>query len=318
MIQVTGLEKKYGDKTALHQISFQIGAGEVVGLLGLNGAGKSTTMNILTGYIGFDRGQVSVNGCDLKSQPLLAKAQTGYLPEQPAFYAGMRVKEYLNFICDLKGVTRDKAQRAAHVDQLISQVGLQEVNTRLIRNLSKGYRQRVSFAQALAGDPKVLILDEPTVGLDPSQVQEMRSLIKRCGQSMTVLISSHILSEIREMCSRVLVLKEGRLIADDSPENLALRTRQTSRLRLRVKAGREEAEQALKSIKGDPEARFLGELEAGTADFLLTAKEEQDIREEVFLALSKAGLPLLAADGGEASLEDIFLRLVRKPGEVDA
>ncbi|NLX82742.1 MAG: ABC transporter ATP-binding protein [Clostridiales bacterium] len=310
MIKVQGLTKRYGDKTALLDVSFQIGPGEIVGLLGLNGAGKSTTMNILTGYLGFDKGSVVINGQDIQKKPLKAKAQIGYLPEQPAFYAGMQVREYLDFICDLKRIKPDKKARKDHLLRICKEVGLLEMQHRLIRNLSKGYRQRVSFAQALIGDPKVIILDEPTVGLDPSQVQEIRALIKRFGRDRTVLISSHILSEIKEMCSRVLVLRNGRLICDDTPENLAARTRQTQAVRLRVKGEEEAVLTALRNARGAQSARYLGVSEEGTVDVLFTVLQEQDARLIAFLALSKPGLPILHIDGAEATLEDIFLRLV--------
>lgn len=310
MIQVEHLSKRYGDKKALSDISFQIGPGEVVGLLGLNGAGKSTTMNILTGYIGFDEGRVLVCGHDVMQSPGAAKKHIGYLPEQPAHYAGMRVTEYLDFICDLKGIREGRLQRKQRIEAVCSEVGLAQVRRRLIRNLSKGYRQRVSFAQALVGDPRVLILDEPTVGLDPSQVQEIRSLIRRQGQDRIVLISSHILSEIREMCSRVLVLKEGRLICDDTPENLAARTRQTREVRLRVKGAQDRVLSALKGISGARAAAALGSAEEGTVDVLFQAEEGLDARLLAFSALAEARLPILHTYGAEATLEDIFLRLV--------
>lgn len=309
MIKAQGVSKRYGDKLALSDISFQIGPGEIVGLLGLNGAGKSTTMNILTGYIGFDTGSVLINGQDIRKKPLLAKAQIGYLPEQPAFYAGMRVREYLDFICDLKRIYPDKKSRKAHISQICSMVGLDAMQNRLIRNLSKGYRQRVSFAQAFIGDPKVIILDEPTVGLDPSQIQEIRALIKRSGQDRTVLISSHILSEIKEMCSRVLVLRDGRLICDDTPENLAARTRQTQEIHLRVKGAQNAVLETLQTASG-AQARYLGVSEEGTVDVLFTVPPHQDARLTAFDALAKAGLAILHIDGAEATLEDIFLRLV--------
>ncbi len=318
MIQVRDLVKRYGDKAALNGVSFGIGAGEVVGLLGLNGAGKSTTMNILTGYLHMDSGSVKVGGFDLLSQPLKAKAQVGYMPEQPAFYGNMRVREYLNFICDLRGAARTRAARRLHVDDICARVGLEGMQNRLVRNLSKGYRQRVSFAQALAGDPKVLILDEPTVGLDPSQIQDIRALVRNLGKERTVLISSHILSEISELCSRVLVLKEGTLVADDSPRSLAARTRQAHKARLRVQAGFEQAKAALEQAPGNPRIDSQGTLEEGTVELAFTLDRGLDARVEAFKALAKAGLPLLYTYGAEPSLEDIFLHLVGRAGEEEA
>jgi len=220
MVNVSGLTKRYGDKTALDDVSFSIGAGEVVGLLGLNGAGKTTTMNILTGYISATSGDVSIGGFDIISEGGKAKKLIGYLPEQISFYPELRVNEHLSFICGLKGVFKDKKARAEHIDDICSKVGLAEVKTRMIRNLSKGYRQRVGFAQALIGDPKVMILDEPTSGLDPSQIVEIRNLIKKCGLDKTIIVSSHILPEIQTICNRVMVISDGRLVADDSSERL--------------------------------------------------------------------------------------------------
>ena len=220
MVEVKNLTKRYGDKTALDDVSFSTGMGEVVGLLGLNGAGKTTTMNILTGYISATSGEVSIGGFDITSESSKAKKLIGYLPELPAFYPEIRVCEHLDFICGIKGVFRDKAERAEHIDDICGRVGISDVQKRMIRNLSKGYRQRVGFAQALVGNPKVIILDEPTAGLDPSQIIEIRSLIKECGKKSTVIVSSHILSEIQTVCNRIIIINEGRLVADDTPERL--------------------------------------------------------------------------------------------------
>ncbi len=311
MIEAQNLVKRFGDKTALDDVSFAIGPGQIVGLLGLNGAGKSTTMNILTGYLGATSGRALINGFDISKEPTKAKRHIGYLPEQPAFYSGMRVKEYLNFICDLKTLNSDPAWRKAHISELCERTGLGQMKGRLIRNLSKGYRQRVSFAQALAGYPAVLIMDEPTVGLDPSQILEIRGLIRQMGQTATVLISSHILSEIRELCQRVIVLKEGRLIADDSPEHLAEQTRRSHHLRIRARGSQEAVIAALAGLPGIS-CQALGSFEAQSVDVELWGAQGQDLREAVFHALASAGIPLLQTDGGEATLEDIFLRLVSK------
>jgi len=220
MIQASNLTKRYGDKTALEDVSFSIDAGEVVGLLGLNGAGKTTTMNILTGYISATSGSVTIGGYDIASESSKAKRLIGYLPELPAFYPEVRVCEHLDFICGIKGVYKDKAERLQHIDEICARVGISNVKRRMIRNLSKGYKQRVGFAQALIGNPQVIILDEPTAGLDPSQIVDIRSLIKECGNDSTVIVSSHILSEIQAVCSRVIIINEGKLVADDNPESL--------------------------------------------------------------------------------------------------
>jgi len=220
MVQVKNLTKRYGDKTALDNVSFSVKAGDVVGLLGLNGAGKTTTMNILTGYISATSGDVSIGGHDIASESSKAKRLIGYLPELPAFYPEIRVNEHLDFICGIKGVFKDKTERLKHIDEVCARVGIADVQKRMIRNLSKGYRQRVGFAQALIGNPKVIILDEPTAGLDPSQIIDIRSLIKECGKESTVIVSSHILSEIQSVCNRVIVINEGKLVADESSESL--------------------------------------------------------------------------------------------------
>ena len=220
MIQVTNLTKRYGSKIALDDISFSVGAGDVAGLLGLNGAGKTTTMNILTGYISATSGDVLIGGFNIASEGSKAKSLIGYLPELPAFYPEMRVNEHLDFICGIKGLFKNKKERAEHIDGICARVGLSDVKKRMVRNLSKGYRQRVGFAQALVGDPNVIILDEPTAGLDPSQIIEIRNLIKECGKKSTVIVSSHILSEIQTVCNRIIVINEGRLVADGTPDDL--------------------------------------------------------------------------------------------------
>jgi ABC-2 type transport system ATP-binding protein len=307
LIEVSHITKCYGEKRALDDLSFAIGAGQVVGLLGLNGAGKSTTMNILTGYISATSGSVKIGGHDIASGGK-ARRITGYLPEQPAFYPEMRVDEHLDFICRLKGFGKTKRERRGHVLEICRRVGLAEVQTRMVRNLSKGYRQRVGFAQALAGEPKVIILDEPTAGLDPSQIIEMRKLIADCGQNSTVIVSSHILSEIQAVCGRVIVIDEGRLIADDTPERL---TSGESRLvKLRVKGEPERISATLKAIKNVKTVKRLKAMEPGACDFAVTGHNGLDIREELFRALAAADLPMLSARAEITSLEDVFLRLI--------
>ena len=244
MVEVVNLVKDYGDKRALDDISFSIGTDEVVGLLGLNGAGKTTTMNILTGYISATSGRVSIGGHDILSESGKVKTLTGYLPEQPSFYPEMRVDEHLDFICDLKGVTKDKKARQEHLDEIYRRTGITDVQKRMVRNLSKGYRQRVGFAGALVGKPKLLILDEPTAGLDPSQIKEMRNLITECGKESTVIVSSHILFEVDAVCDRVIIINEGKLIADDTPANLLAKNNATSleEVFLRLTVNRERKE----------------------------------------------------------------------------
>jgi ABC-2 type transport system ATP-binding protein len=314
LIQVTNLVKRYGEKEALGGISFSIEPGEIVGLLGLNGAGKSTTMNILTGYISSSAGTVSIDGHDIVKEPTACKRVIGYLPEQFSFYPDMRVREYLDFVCDLKGFSPDPAKRKQHLRDICARVGISKMTGRMIRNLSKGYKQRVGFAQALVGNPKVLILDEPTVGLDPSQIIEIRQLIKDSGKDSTVIVSSHILSEIQAICSRVIVIHEGRIIADGAPERLMQDIRTDHRLAIRVQGTQKEIEAALNNLPKVRSVKALPQRELGTQDFLVEGKLGSDIRADVFYALAKANLPLLHTYGGELSLEDVFLHLTAGRG----
>ena len=314
MIQVTNLTKRYGDKIALDNVSFTVDVGQVVGLLGLNGAGKSTTMNILTGYISVTDGAVFIGGYDIASEGGKAKRMIGYMPEQPVFYPEMRVDEHLDFICGLRGVYKDKHARATHIGDVCAQVGISDVQRRMIRNLSKGYRQRVGFAQAVIGRPKVIILDEPTAGLDPSQIFEMRKIIKEYGRESTVIVSSHILSEIQTVCSRVIVLNEGRVIADDASERLTGEANPAHGLRLRIKGEPESVKSALLETAGVQRVEKLDKGEPGAYDYDVYGELDCDIREAVFYSLAKAELPILTPYGSGRSLEDVFLKLTAGAG----
>jgi ABC-2 type transport system ATP-binding protein len=309
LIHVENLTKWYGDKLALDDVSFDVQPGEVLGLLGLNGAGKSTAMNILTGYIGATSGTVTIDGHDISQEPLLAKRVIGYLPELLSFYNDMRVSEYLDFVCDLKHV---KDGRRDHVAGICEQVGIAHMTRRMVRNLSKGYRQRLGFAQALIGDPKVLILDEPTVGLDPSQIIEIRSLIQEVGQTSAVIMSSHILAEIRAVCSRVIVLHNGRVLADDTPERLGATARTGHRLVARIQGKPERVQATLRQVPGLKQVKVLGQREPDAYEFLIEGAPQQDVRVAVFRALAKADLPLLSTHRSETALETVFLRLVEE------
>lgn len=310
LVKVEHLVKYYGEKKVLSDISFSIREGEVVGLLGLNGVGKSTTMNILTGYLSATSGKVEIDGHDILTDANAAKRSIGYLPEFFAFYPEMRVNEYLSFCCDLKGVTRNPKERAEHLDAICERVGLSHVRERMIRNLSKGYKQRVGFAQALVGNPKVLILDEPTVGLDPSQIIEIRELIRSAGKSSTVIVSSHILSEIQAICDRVIVIHAGKVIADDTPESLSRKILATHRMVVRVLGEPETVLPVLSGIPGVEKVLQLGQKEPNAYDYRIDGQPDTDIRADVFRALAQADLPLLCTYNNELSLEDVFLNLV--------
>lgn len=307
MIEVKGLTKYYGDKLALNNVSFNVERGEILGLLGLNGAGKSTIMNIITGYIGASAGTVSIDGHDVFREPLEAKKAVGYLPEQFVFYSDMRVSEYLDFICDLKKVNKNRSE---HVKDICDKVGISHIAGRMVRNLSKGYKQRVGLAQAIIGNPKVLILDEPTVGLDPSQVVEIRSVIKEIGKTSTVIFSSHILSEVQHICTRVIMLHGGSLVADNTPEKLGAAVGSSNRVVACILGDTENVKKALGVIPNLNKINVLAEKERGAWEYVIESADKRDIRTEVFHALAKHGLPLLSTHSNEFSLEDIFLHLV--------
>jgi ABC-2 type transport system ATP-binding protein len=306
LIRACGLTKWYGNKPALNGVHFSIEEGCVAGLLGLNGAGKSTIMNILAGCISATGGTAAIGGYDIATRPTQAKRITGYLPEQPAFYPEMRVVDHLAFICGLKGIS---AGRMAHIDKVCRLTGLEEVRGRMIRNLSKGYRQRLGFAQAMVGDPTVIILDEPTAGLDPAQIIETRQLIKMMGRSGTVIVSSHILSEIQAVCDRVIMLQGGRVAADNRIGEMTGRLASGARVKVRVKGDAGAISAALNTIPGVSSVLPLAQREPGALDFALESVNGADIRVHIFEALAAAGLPLLDARSAEDSLEEAFLRL---------
>ena len=306
MINVTGLSKRYGTHLAVENANFQISKGEVIGFLGPNGAGKSTIMNILTGYLSMTQGKVEIDGYDITEYPEEAKRRIGYLPEIPPLYIDMKVREYLNFIYDLKKV---KFPKKAHIDEILKLVKIDNVQNRLIKNLSKGYRQRVGFAQALVGNPDVLILDEPTVGLDPKQIIEIRNLIERLGRNHTIILSSHILSEIQAVCKRVIIINHGQIIADDTAENLSEKLSSDKTLVARIACRDKDMLDALSSVKGVAKVTSLGTMEEGTTDYLIEPKEGFDIRADVFERVVSRGKTLLSLSSNKASLEQIFLRL---------
>ena len=306
MINVTGLSKRYGTHLAVNNVSFNIEKGEVIGFLGPNGAGKSTIMNILTGYLSLTQGKVEIDGFDILENPEDAKSRIGYLPEIPPLYVDMKVREYLNFIYDLKKV---KFPKKPHIDEVLKLVKIDHVQNRLIKNLSKGYRQRVGFAQALIGNPDVLILDEPTVGLDPKQIIEIRNLISRLGKNHTIILSSHILSEIQAVCKRVIIINKGEIIADDTAENLSDKLSSDRSLVARIIAGEQDMLDALSTVQGVKSVMSLGRKEDGSFDFLIEPKEGADIRAAVFERVVSRGKTLLSLTSNKLSLEQVFLRL---------
>ena len=312
MIEVKNLSKKYGSHVAVKDVSFTINDGEILGFLGPNGAGKSTTMNIITGYLSATSGSVSIDGYDILENPNEAKMRIGYLPEQPPLYHDMTVKEYLSFIFDLKKV---KFPKAPHIDEICRLVKIDHVKARLIKNLSKGYRQRVGIAQALVGNPDVLILDEPTVGLDPKQIIEIRTLITELGKNHTVILSSHILSEIQAVCERVIVINHGKIIADDTPGNLSKTLSDDHTITVRVGGPRTEVLKVLATIPGVKNVTCTGMQEKNSNDFIVEPAGLADVRQGIFNRLADRKWPLLLMQSNEMSLEQIFLRLTEMSDE---
>ena len=312
MIEVSHLTKQYGNHLAVDDVSFTVADGQICGLLGPNGAGKSTIMNILTGYLAPTEGEVKVAGFRLPEQAQQAKACVGYLPEQPPLYLEMTVQEYLDFVAELKGVKR--AQRKQQVLAAAHRTGLEEVLPRVIRSLSKGYRQRVGIAQALLGSPQLIILDEPTVGLDPAQVIDIRNLIRELGKAHTVILSSHILSEVQAVCSQVLILSKGHLVAVGAPEQLAEKLNPGSRLRATALGGGKTVLKTVGSIPGIRKVEIESEAD-GQVTFTAESADASDRRAEVSRALSQAGCTVLALAAENRTLEEVFLALTE--GESD-
>lgn len=310
MIEATNLVKRYGPHTAVDHASFKIVKGEIVGFLGPNGAGKSTTMNILTGYLSSSEGRVTVDGLDILDYPIEAKKKIGYLPENPPLYPEMTVREYLSFAGEIKKVPA--GELPARMVRIMETVGITDVAGRLVKNLSKGYKQRVGLAQAMIGDPEILILDEPTAGLDPKQILEIRDLIIKLGKDHTIILSSHILPEVSAVCKRVLIINQGKIVADDTPDNLARRLLGGSHVLLRVEGGRDAVEKALRAIPAVRNVEFRESQEEGTIEVVAESEQDSDIRRDVFRSLGAAGLPILMMRSLDMSLEEIFLHLTMK------
>jgi len=314
LIEVEGVTKRYGQRVAVDNISFTVNDGEILGFLGPNGAGKSTTMNIITGYISATEGTVRIDGKDILDQPEEAKKDIGYLPEFPPLYLDMTVSEYLNFICDIRKVPQE--ERKQSIDKIMDVVKILDVKDRLIKNLSKGYKQRVGLAQAMVGNPKVLVLDEPTVGLDPRQIIEMRDLIKKLGRSHTIILSSHILPEVSAICDRIIIINKGKIVASGTPANLSKRLG-GGRLSLRIAASEKQAADVLSQLPGIIKIDLRGSFEPGTVDMVIEPEEDVDIRRPVFNALSRAGYPILMMRPMDLSLEEIFMQVTTQESEVN-
>lgn len=308
MIEVKNLVKKYGNHTAVDHLNFTIEEGHVYGFLGPNGAGKSTTMNIMTGYLGATEGEVLINGHDILKEPEEAKKQIGYLPELPPLYMEMTVREYLEFVAELKGIAKNKREES--INEVEKMVKIWEVENRLIRNLSKGYRQRVGLAQAVLGFPKIIILDEPSVGLDPKQIIEIRELIRQLAKKHTVILSSHILAEVREVCDYILIISKGKLVASDTPENLERNLGDSDLIEIETKASPDEVRRILETVDG---IRSISTkyLENGITWAQIQEKKNTDVREKVFQAFAQNHQPLLKLNPLQVSLEDVFMELTQ-------
>lgn len=309
MIEIDNLVKKYGEHVAVDHLSLTVEPGKIYGFLGPNGAGKSTTMNIITGYLGATSGTVTINGHDIFKEPEEVKKCVGYLPEIPPLYADMTVLEYLNFVAELKKL--QKSLRKRYVEEAMETTGILDVKNRMIRNLSKGYRQRVGFAQAILGYPEIIILDEPTVGLDPKQIIEIRDLIKKLGEKHTVILSSHILTEISAVCDHVFIISKGKLVASDSTENLLDQMSGAQEIELTVRSEADRAKALLEELEYVDHADLK---DAKEGSILVRAKSGNDIREEVFRLMAENHIPVLEMRTVTKSLEDVFLQITQEGG----
>ena len=311
MLKVENLVKKYGNATALAGISFSVAKGEIVGFLGPNGAGKSTTMNIITGYISSNVGKVYIDGDEILENPTAAKKKIGYLPEQPPLYMEMTVEEYLHFVYELRGCTLPRAQHLADICEVVK---ITDVRGRVIRNLSKGYKQRVGIAAALIGNPPLVILDEPTVGLDPKQIIEVRNLIRMLGRDHTVILSTHILSEAQAVCDRMVIIDQGRIVADGKTEEINQFIQDNRRYKVTIAGPQAEVLAILKKLPGVVACEPLSERDGDAIAFAIEAKSGIDIRKAMFYALAEKNYPLMGLEAIGMSLEDIFIKLVDKEG----
>ena len=310
MIEVKNVTKRYGSTIAVDDISFEVKDGEVVGFLGPNGAGKSTTMNMITGFIEPSCGQIIVNGNDISKKPKKAKKDIGYMPENVPLYYELTAKEFVTYMAELKMVKRNV--RKQEVQEVLKEVGLEEVQNKLIRNLSRGYKQRVSMAGALIGNPDVIILDEPTVGLDPKQITEIRSLIKKLGQKHTVILSTHILSEVSQICERVIIINKGKIIAIDTPENLEKATKEKNSISITVEDPKDNMKNLKEKIKEIETIEFKRDNNDGTKQYIVTSSSDVDLRKKLFEVLPKEEIVIFELKKTETTLEDAFIKLIDK------
>ena len=308
MIEVKNVTKKYGKAVAVEDISFTINDGEIVGLLGPNGAGKSTTMNILTGYIEQTSGEVAIEGYNTLKKPKKAKKQIGYMPEGVPLYTDLTVKEFVTYMAELKQV--NKKERKEKIEKVIEQTGLKEVENKLTRNLSRGYKQRVSMAGALVGEPKILILDEPTVGLDPKQITEIRSLIKELGKTHTIILSSHILSEVSQICNKVIIINKGKIVATDTPENLENKVSKNNCIYVTVEDTENKIETIKDKIKEIKNIKLVQENEDKTKQYLIEADKDTDLRKTIFSEFAKENITIFEMKKADTTLEDAFIKLI--------
>ena len=308
MIEVKNVTKKYGSTIAVDDISFEVKDGEVVGFLGPNGAGKSTTMNMITGFIEPTTGHIIVNGNDISKRPRKAKKEIGYMPENVPLYYELTAKEFVSYMAELKLVKR--SERKQEVEKVLKETGLEDVKNKLIRNLSRGYKQRVSMAGALVGNPDVIILDEPTVGLDPKQITEIRSLIKELGKNHTVILSTHILSEVSQICERVIIINKGKIVAIDTPENLEKTTREKNGIMVTVEDPKDNMSHLKDKIKEIDSVELVKDNEDGTKQYLITTSTDMDLRKQLFEVLPKEEIVIFELRKTETTLEDAFIKLI--------
>ncbi|MFR3182428.1 MAG: ABC transporter ATP-binding protein [Clostridia bacterium] len=308
MIEVKNITKRYGKAVAVENISFTIEDGEIVGLLGPNGAGKSTTMNILTGFLEQTEGEVIIDGFDTLKKPKKAKKEIGYMPEGVPLYTDLTVKEFVTYMAEIKQV--DRKTRKEKVEKIIEQTGLKDVEKKLIKNLSRGYKQRVSMAGALVGEPKILILDEPTVGLDPKQITEIRNLIKELGKTHTIILSSHILSEVSQICNKVIIINKGKIVAVDTPQNLENKVNNNNCIYVMVEDTENKVEQIKDKINGVKKIELVEENKDGTKQYLIEAEKDIDIRKTIFSEFAKENITIFEMKKADTTLEDAFMKLI--------